>query len=216
MMDITLEGSVLEGATEAAARTGDRGAWTELIARHNRRVVLSLLAQGVLPAQAKEMAQEAWLRLITQADAKKLARLELPGLAIRQALFLARSEARKPGQAPDSLDDVPEAAIDSGEEQFFDRERLQKAHERLQDLSPSARAVFERLYGDPQLSHAEVAARVGLSVQRVRQIVCEVRKVLRAELESGAQPVWRNAGPVRTEAERRPGPRRSDPKKEGG
>lgn len=183
MMDITLEGSVLEGATEAAARTGDRGAWTELIARHNRRVVLSLLAHGVLPAQAKEMAQEAWLRLITQADAKKLARLELPGLAIRQALFLARSEARKPGSSPDSLEEVPESAVDSGETQFFDRERLQKAHERLQDLSPSARAVFERLYGDPQLSHAEVAARVGLSVQRVRQIVCEVRKVLRAELE---------------------------------
>ena len=187
-MDITLEGSVLEGATEAAARTGDRGAWTELIARHNRRVVLSLLAHGVLPAQAKEMAQEAWLRLITQADAKKLPRLELPGLAIRQALFLARSEARKPGQGTESLDDVPEAAIDSAETQFFDRERLQQAHERLQDLSPSARAVFERLYGDPQLSHAEVAARVGLSVQRVRQIVCEVRKVLRAELEAGAPP----------------------------
>lgn len=87
MMDITLEGSVpAEGATEAAARGGDRGAWTELIARHNRRVMLSLLAHGVLPAQAKEMAQEAWLRLITQADAKKLLRLELPGLAIRQAL----------------------------------------------------------------------------------------------------------------------------------
>ena len=187
-MDITLEGSVLEGATEAAARTGDRGAWTELIARHNRRVVLSLLAHGVLPAQAKELAQEAWLRLITQADAKKLPRLELPGLAIRQALFLARSEARKPGQGAESLEDVPEAAIDSAETQFFDRERLQKAHERLQDLSPSARAVFERLYGDPQLSHAEVAARVGLSVQRVRQIVCEVCKVLRAELEAGAQP----------------------------
>ena len=183
MMDITLEGSVLEGATEAAARTGDRSAWTELIARHNRRVVLSLLAHGVLPAQAKEMAQEAWLRLITQADAKKLPRLELPGLAIRQALFLARSEARKPGSSPEALEDVPESAIDSAETQFFDRERLQKAHERLQDLSPSARAVFERLYGDPQLSHAEVAARVGLSVQRVRQIVCEVRKVLRAELE---------------------------------
>ena len=199
MMDITLEGSVLEGATEAAARTGDRGAWTELIARHNRRVVLSLLAHGVLPAQAKELAQEAWLRLITQADAKKLPRLELPGLAIRQALFLARSEARKPGQGAESLEDVPEAAIDSAETQFFDRERLQKAHERLQDLSPSARAVFERLYGDPQLSHAEVAARVGLSVQRVRQIVCEVRKVLRAELEAGAQPVWRNAGPARTD-----------------
>jgi RNA polymerase sigma factor (sigma-70 family) len=186
MMEITLEGSLqIEGATEAAARGGDRGAWTELIARHNRRVLLSLLAQGVLPAQAKEMAQEAWLRLITQADAKKLARLELPGLAIRQALFLARSEARKPGQQNEPLEAAPEAVTESLETVFFDRERLQKAHERLQDLSPSARAVFERLYGDPQLSHAEVAARVGLSVQRVRQIVCEVRKVLRAELEGG-------------------------------
>ena len=206
MMDITLEGSVkMEGVTEAAARTGDRAAWTELIARHNRRVVLSLLAHGVLPAQAKEMAQEAWLRLITQADAKKLDRLELPGLAIRQALFLARSEARKPGRENESLDDVPEAATESPEALFFSRERLQKAHERLQDLAPSARAVFERLYGDPQLSHAEVAARVGLSVQRVRQIVCEVRKVLRAELER-VEPVWRNAGP---------GPGRNDPE-EGG
>lgn len=184
-MDITLEGSAeMEGATEAAARTGDRSAWTELITRHNRRVVLSLLAHGVLPAQAKELAQEAWLRLITRADAKKLDRLELPGLAIRQALFLARSEARKPG-ANQALEDAPEAATESAEALFFSRERLQKAHQRLQDLSPSARAVFERLYGDPQLSHAEVAARVGLSVQRVRQIVCEVRKVLRAELEGG-------------------------------
>lgn len=185
-MDITLEGSVaMEGATEAAARGGDRGAWTELIGRHNRRVQLSLLAHGVLPAQAREIAQEAWLRLITQADAHKLGRLELPGLAIRQALFLARSEARKPGQEHQPLEDAPEASTESAEAVFFSRERLQKAHERLQDLSPSARAVFERLYGDPQLSHAEVAARVGLSVQRVRQIVCEVRKVLRAELEGG-------------------------------
>lgn len=213
-MDITLEGSVqTEGATEAAARGGDRGAWTELIARHNRRVMLSLLAHGVLPAQAREMAQEAWLRLITQADAQKLTRLELPGLAIRQALFLARSEARKPGQNPEALEDVPEGSTESGESAFFDRERLQKAHERLQDLAPSARAVFERLYGDPQLSHAEVAARVGLSVQRVRQIVCEVRKVLRAEIER-AEPARRNAGPARTEAQRRPGPRRSDPGEE--
>lgn len=185
-MDITLAGSVVkEGATEAAARSGDRTAWTELIARHDRRVMLVLLARGVLPAQARELAQEAWLRLITQADAHKLDRLELPGLAIRQALFLAQSEARRPGQHTEPLDGLEEQSDGSPESVFADRERLQKAHQRLQELTPSARAVFERLYGDPQQSHAEVAARVGLSVQRVRQIICEVRKVLRAELEGG-------------------------------
>ncbi len=174
-----------EGATEEAARFGDRAAWTELIGRHNRRVVLSLLAQGILPAQAKEIAQEAWLRLITQADAKKLDRLELPGLAIRQATFLARSEARKAGQSTVPLEEAPEANTESPEALYLTREKLHKARERLNDFSPSARAIFERLYGDPHLSHAEVAAQVGLSVQRVRQVICEVRKVLRAELEGG-------------------------------
>lgn len=183
-LDLQLAGPMAkEGATEAAARGGDRAAWTALIARHDRRVFLSLLARGVLPAQARELAQEAWLKLITQADAKKLDHLELPGLAIRQALFLARSEARRAGAATLPLEDALEPGGASPELTFFSRERLQRAHERLQDLAPSARAVFERLYADPQLSHAEVAARVGLSVQRVRQIICEVRKVLRAELE---------------------------------
>lgn len=186
-IDFALEGSInREGATETAARFGDRAAWTELIARHNRRVMLSLLAQGILPAYAKEIVQEAWLRLITQADAKKLDRLELPGLAIRQAMFLARSDARKAGHFTVSLDDVPEGDTDSGEQAYLSRERLLKARERLNDFSPSARAIFEQLYGDPHLSHAEVAAQVGLSVQRVRQIICEVRKVLRSELEGGS------------------------------
>ncbi len=187
-IDMALEGTISrEGPTEAAARFGDRAAWSELIARHNRRVMLSLLAQGILPSQAKEIAQEAWLRLITQADAKKLDRLELPGLAIRQAMFLARSDARKAGHSTVSLDEAPdEGNGESPEMAFLSRERLLKARERLNDFAPSARAIFEQLYGDPHLSHAEVAAQVGLSVQRVRQIICEVRKVLRAELEGGS------------------------------
>lgn len=184
MLELPLTGAMTaEGATEQAARTGDRAAWNELISRHNRRVLLALLAHGVLPAQAREMAQEAWLRLITRADAKQLERLELPGLAIRQALFLAQSEARRPGAEVRPLSDAPEPVVDSGEQAYFTRERLERARARVAELSPSSRAIFERLYGEPHLSHAELAARVGLSVQRVRQIICEVRKVLRAELE---------------------------------
>jgi DNA-directed RNA polymerase specialized sigma24 family protein len=39
------------------------------------------------------------------------------------------------------------------------------------------------VYEDPGVPHAEVAVKVGLSVQRVRQILCEVRKTLREALE---------------------------------
>ena len=164
---------------EGSALKGDREAWNELIRRHDRRVVLSLIAAGVPPAQAREFSQDAWLRLINQTAQGKVQFLQLPGLVVRQALFLARSARRKlEGPALE-----PEVAVDSAEVLYLTRERLARARAKVEELNASARAVFALLYGEPQLSHAEIAARVGLSVQRVRQIICEVRKVLRLELE---------------------------------
>jgi RNA polymerase sigma-70 factor (ECF subfamily) len=43
--------------------------------------------------------------------------------------------------------------------------------------------VFRLAYGGEGLSHAEVARRVGLSLQRVRQILCEVRAKLREAMQ---------------------------------
>jgi RNA polymerase sigma-70 factor (ECF subfamily) len=140
--------------------------------------VLSLIAAGVPAAQAREFAHDAWLRLIQQASAGRLAYLQLPGLVVRQALFLARAAGRKP-----TLEAEADPRTASTEEQFFARERLERAREHVETLPTSARQVFLALYSDPGLSHAEVADRVGLSVQRVRQIICEVRKALRAALD---------------------------------
>lgn len=191
MLDMPFPGAdAAESPTEASARAGDREAWNELIARHNRRVVLVLMGAGLPPQQARDVAQEAWLRLIRQADAGKLERLQLPGLAVRQALFLARSEARKPGGGAVELDASAApilGSVESPEARFLAVERLTRARARLAELSPSAQKVFGLLYGEPHLSHAEIAARIGLSVQRVRQIICEVRKELRADLE-GDEP----------------------------
>lgn len=163
---------------EEAALKGDRAAWSELIMRHERRVVLSVIAAGIPPAQAREFAHDAWLRLMQQAAAGKLEFIQLPGLVVRQALFLARTAARRPATLPEE-----EAHQDSGEAQYFAREKLERAREKIEALPESSRRVFLTLYSEPGLSHAEVAARVGLSVQRVRQILCEVRKTLRADLE---------------------------------
>jgi RNA polymerase sigma factor (sigma-70 family) len=184
MLDMPFTGAeAAESQTETSARSGDRGAWNALIARHDRRVVLTLLGAGLLPAQARDVAQEAWLRLIRQADAGKLARLQLPGLVVRQALFLAQSVARKGGAAVVDADPSTSVTVESPEARYLAAERLTRAKARLAELSPSAQKVFELLYGEPHLSHAEIAARIGLSVQRVRQIICEVRKELRADLE---------------------------------
>jgi RNA polymerase sigma factor (sigma-70 family) len=164
------------------ALEGDRDAWDALIERHDYRVIVALLARGVLLPRARELAQQTWIRLVAQQRAGKLDRLELPGLAIRQARFLALDDARRrePAAAPiDALID-PAASV---EQRLIDREQLARATAELARCSPRARAVFALVYTEPQLPHAEIARRLGLSVQRVRQILCEVRARLRGAIE---------------------------------
>src|ERR1700712_2273753 len=66
---------------------GDAEAWGELIRLHQRRVVVALLGHGLTLDQAKDAAQEAWAHLLSLSREGRIPRLDLPGLAIRQALF---------------------------------------------------------------------------------------------------------------------------------
>jgi RNA polymerase sigma-70 factor (ECF subfamily) len=169
------------------ARAGDREAWDELIARHDHRVVLSLLARGVRLARARELSQQTWMRLYEQERAGRLERLELPGLAVRQAAFLALEDARR--REPDAVDATPELAAltdpsASIEERLIRRDELRRAQAELERCPPSARRVFSFIHANPDMRHADAARELGLSVQRVRQILCEVRARLRAAIHS--------------------------------
>jgi len=179
-----------DGALCSAALTGDAQAWSALVDRYNHRVVVALLARGIRIDRAKDIAQEAWMRLVEQQRLGKLDRLQLPGLAITQATFLALEAQRRDALARrhDPIDEpkiacaLADPRVDA-ESRMMTEERVARAIEVLSRCSPSARKVFRLAYGGEGLSHAEVARRVGLSLQRVRQILCEVRAKLRAELE---------------------------------
>ena len=174
----------------AAALAGNGDAWSALVQRHNHRVVVSLLARGVRVDRAKDIAQEAWMRLVEQQRQGRLDRLQLPGLAVTQAMFLSL-EAQRREANPRRHDPIDEPAIAAAlrdpqgdaESRLLTAERVSRALEILATCSPSARKVFRLAYGGDGLSHAEVAKQVGLSLQRVRQILCEVRAKLRAALE---------------------------------
>jgi len=181
-----------DGALCSAALGGDAHAWSALVDRYNHRVVVALLARGIRIDRAKDIAQEAWMRLVEQQRLGKLDRLQLPGLAITQATFLALEAQRRDAGARkhDPIDEpkIASALADphgDAESRMMTEERVARAVEVLSRCSPSARKVFRLAYGGEGLSHAEVARRVGLSLQRVRQILCEVRAKLRAELEEG-------------------------------
>jgi len=170
------------------AQEDRREAWDVLIARHDHRVIVSLLARGVRIDRARELAQETWVRLVEQQRRGKLARLELPGLAIRQAAFFAQDEARRVGPASVHLDRSVDAravaAPDaSAEQRLVSRQQIERVQRELDRCSPTAQAVFHAIYDDPAVAHDQVAARFGLSVQRIRQTLCEVRARLRGALE---------------------------------
>ena len=183
-----------EASLCAAAMMGSREAWSALVARHNHRVVVTLLSRGVRIDRAKDIAQEAWMRLVEQQKAGKIDRLSLPGLAITQAVYLSLEAARRESgvRRHETIDEPAVAAFlrdpsDDALRRLLTEERVDRAVEVLSGCSASAKQVFRLAYGGDGLSHAEVAARVGLSLQRVRQILCEVRAKLRTALEGAEE-----------------------------
>jgi RNA polymerase sigma-70 factor (ECF subfamily) len=165
------------------ALRGEREAWDALIARHHRRVVVSLLARGLRVDRAHELAQETWARLIQQQQRGLLTELRLPNLALTQAAFLAADDARRAWRESiaGNVEELSERQhpVDpavSAERRLLSEEQLARAQAALAECSPGARNVFLLACDGQELPHAEVAAGVGLSVQRVRQILCEVRK----------------------------------------
>jgi len=174
------------------AMQGSADAWGEIARRHTHRVVVSLLAAGVPLETAEDLAQEVWIRLMRQQQEGRLQELRLPGLAIAQAAWLAR-EAQRTQQRRNAI--MGPAGVDeptsreAGPEQLaWDRERLELVTRELSRCSERSQQVFLAVYGPAGESHAEAARRLGLSLQRVRQIICEVRARLRIALERTEEP----------------------------
>lgn len=159
--------------------------WDDMMRRYGRRVVVALVSQGVPLERAKELAQDAWLRVIDRYRSGHITDLRLPGLVIAQAGFLARDDLRRSERRARLDEPRRQAANDVAldlEDQLDARQRLRVVHGVLDRASPNAQRVFALLYGERAMSPAEAAAELGLSVQRVRQIVCELRKRMRAAI----------------------------------
>ncbi len=159
--------------------------WTALIAQHDHVVVLALLSRGLRIQQARELAHDAWSRLFEQWTSGKLERIELPGLAIRQALFLASDFRRQQRRANISWDVAPEVVDPHAQPdaRLESRQLLRQTEMAAAGLSPRAQRVFTTVMQNPGTPQAELADRLGLSLQRLRQSLCEVRARLKAAIE---------------------------------
>ena len=167
----------------ARAMRGERPAWEQLIKQHSRRVTVALMAEGLSIDDARDLTQDVWARLWNQIRTGALASLQLPGLAVTQSRFLARDllRRRRTVQYEEERAEVEtdEASVDALLASAQTLARVQRA---LLELEPSQQRIF-RLATEDGLAHAVIAQTVGLSTQRVRQIIWEVRVRLRAQLE---------------------------------
>ncbi len=157
--------------------------WDEAIRKHDRQVYLSVLALGLSPDRAREVTQAAWTRLIEQHAQGKLDQIELPGLAIRQARFLALNEHARSKVELRVLAAVQDTPPTDPERALASRQELERVLAALATCSPMARKVFRLVYATPGGNAASAAQAVGLSLQRVRQILCETRSHIRKQME---------------------------------
>ena len=158
--------------------------WDDAIRQHDRRVYLSVLALGLAPERARDIAQTAWTRLIEQQAKGALESIALPGLAIRQARFLAFNELKRSKLEARTLAAVPEQSPTPDVERVVgSRQDIERVLAALATCSPTARKVFRLVYATPNGDPASAAKQLGLSLQRVRQILCETRAHIRRAME---------------------------------
>jgi RNA polymerase sigma-70 factor (ECF subfamily) len=161
--------------------------WSEAVRRHDHTVVVALLAKGERLHDARELAQETWARLWAAHREGRLSEVALPGLAIRQAMFLLaerrRIQRRRPSVAVCEAEGLPAAA--EPERLLGARQVLALVAEELGRATPRAREVLHASLADTP--HAEHARQLGVSVQRFRQVLCAVRAKLRAAVEEATR-----------------------------
>ena len=125
-----------------------------------------------------------WTRLIEQHAKGVLDQLELPGLAIRQARFLALNEHQRARTELRVLAAVPDAsAAPDLDAVVASRQELERVLDALATCSPTAKKIVRIVYATPGGTAAHAAQEVGLSLQRVRQILCETRQHIRRAFE---------------------------------
>lgn len=173
------DGPAADDGLERRALRGERAAWDQLVERHRRQVLIALLADGMPLERAEELCQAAWTRLWAAHAEGQLLRLVLPGLAITQARFLARDGHRREAMA--AALPASDLTVPGAEDAVASRQQLELVWAALAKLPAREQRLF-RLAQHDGIPHAQLAERFGLSVQRVRQIIFEVRRHLRTVL----------------------------------
>jgi RNA polymerase sigma factor (sigma-70 family) len=150
------------------ARGGDVQAWDALVERF-APLIWSICGKYRLgPADADDVGQSVWLRLVDQLDKIREPAALAGWLATttrRECGRLARA-AHGPHAVVCALDaeNLPDTQSDAAEQEVLAAERHAALRQALADLPPDGQRLIAMLIADPPVPYAEISARLGIPV----------------------------------------------------
>ena len=154
-------------ATDLVTRAGagDKQAWDMLVERY-APLIWSICCRYQLGADAEDISQSVWLRLVGQLD-KIRDPAALPGwlaTTTRRECLRLLGAARGPladGYVVDA-EAVPDEQARTAEEELLTAERHAALREGFWDLPPCGQQLMLLLIEDPPVTYAEISARLGI------------------------------------------------------
>ncbi len=154
----------------AACRAGDANAWDALVARYERLVYTIPLRYGLTPAEADDVFQSVWLKLLEHLDS-----LRQPDRVAAWLVTTARRECwdRRRGAnhertspvAPESLPEESWVEKLTPEEIVIRFEQQSAVRQAVESLDDRCQRLLQSLYYDAtKPSYTEIAERLGLPV----------------------------------------------------
>ena len=150
------------------ARSGDKRSWDALVERYAPLIWSICRRYRLSRADAEDVGQSVWLRLVGQLD-KVRDPAALPG-------WLATTTGRECGQvlraargphAPASgldAENLPAGQDEGAERELLEAERHAALREALTHLPPDGQRLIALLIADPPLPYAEISARLGIPI----------------------------------------------------
>lgn len=183
------QASLSDAQLIAACRAGDEAAWDALIARYERLVYTIPLRYGLTPAEADDVFQAVWLKLLGH-----LPRLRQPERVAAWLVTTARRECwdrrrragsrREAAIPPESLPEDRWVEDLSPEEIVMRYERSQAVRQAMDRLEERCRRLLWYLYYDPaRPSYADIAATLKIPVGSIGPTRARCLQKLRRVLE---------------------------------
>jgi RNA polymerase sigma factor (sigma-70 family) len=179
-----------------AARAGDADAWNDLVDRFLPMVSGVIGRLRLPPADAADVNQTVWLRLVEHLDDLRDPRA-LPGwlatTARREALRAIEARRRTVAVDPQagSLEQIPhEGEVD---DLVLAAERAQALRDGLAELPAQRRELLELLVADPPVSYEEISRRLEIPIGSIGPTRARALAQLR---NTRAVRAWTDAAPA--------------------